>query len=232
MILANMNARKRVLMEADQASKRSRFSAEKSPISPLPFDEAIENIVSRDPRLAAGYLEVQRLYNEEHVFALAKSVNTNLTKRIQAAIAEAGRSGAGLPEFKKLWKEITPWAQSYGDTVFRTNASTSYNEGRFTQAEDPDVQEVIPAMEYISMHLPTSRPNHEAAAGLIAATNDPVWDKIKPPNGYNCLCGVNFISKYELERRGLWKDGAVIRFLPPNFAAAHPDPGFNAGGWQ
>jgi hypothetical protein len=231
MILANMNARKRVLMEADQFAKRPKFSVERSPISPLPFVEAIEDIVSRDPRLAFGYAQVQKLYNTEHVFALAKSVNSNLTKRIQSAIAESGRTGSGLPEFSALWKEITPWAQSYGDTVFRTNASTSYTEGRFTQAEDPDVQEVIPAMTFINMHLPASRPWHEAADGLIAATGDPIWNSFKPPLGYNCQCGTNFVSKYELERRGLWKDGKVVTFYPPNFAAAHPDEGFNSGGW-
>lgn len=230
MILADLNGRKRVLIEAGHAAKAGKFSIEKSPISPLPFSEAIEDITSRDPRLAAGYLEVQKLYNEEHVFALAKSVNANLTKRIQSAIADAGVTGSGLPEFEALWREITPWAQAYGDTVFRTNASTAYTQGRFAQAEDSDVAEVIPAMTYISMHLPTSRPNHEAADGLIAATNDPIWNTFKPPMGYNCMCGTNFVSKYELERRGLLKDGKVTTYYPPNFAAAHPDIGFNSVG--
>jgi hypothetical protein len=231
MILSNLNGRKRVLMEADNVSKFHKFSEEKSPISPLPFEEAIEDITSRDPRLAAGYLEVQKLYNTEHVFALAKSINANITKRIQMAIAGAGNTGTGIGEFAKLWKDITPWAQNYGDTVFRTNASTSYNKGRFTQAEDPDVAEVMPAMQFISMHLPTSRPHHEAAHGLIAATSDPIWKRFRPPLGYNCMDGVNFVSKYELERRGLWDNGRVIPFYPPTFPAAHPDPGFNSGGW-
>lgn len=232
MILADLNGRKRVLMEADQASKRKHFSIEKSPISSLPFLEAIEDITSRDPRLAKGYLEVQKLYNTEHVFALAKSINANLTKRLQSAISDLSSDGGGLPEFEKIWKEITPWAQSYGDTVFRTNASTSYNQGRFAQAEDEDVAEVIPAMVFINMHLPASRPWHEAADGLIAATNDSIWKTFRPPLGYSCFCGTNFVNRYELERRGLFKDGKVITFYPPNFASAHPDKGFNSGEWQ
>lgn len=232
MILADLNGRKRVLMEAAQASKKPKFSQEKSPISPLPFMEAIEDITSRDPRLAAGYLEVQKLYNEAHVFALAKSVNANLTKRIQSAIADAGKTGSGLPEFEKLWREITPWSQAYADNVFRTNSATAYSAGRMEQAKDPDVQEVMPAMLFINMHLPDSRPNHEAADGLIAATNDPIWGKFTPPLGYQCRCGLNIISKYELERRGLIKDGKVIRYEPPGFGAAHPDVGFNSGGWN
>lgn len=232
MILADLNGRKRVLMEAEQASKPKKFSDEKSPLSSLPFVEAINDIVSRDPRLAAGYLEVQKLYNESHVFALAKSVNANLTNRIQSAIAQLTEQGGGLPEFQKVWKEITPWSQAYGDNVFRTNAATAYTAGRMEQAKDPDVQEVMPALLFINMHLPDSRPNHEAADGLIAATDDPIWEKFTPPLGYQCRCGVNMISKYELERRGLIQDGKVVRHEPPNFAAAHPDPGFNSGEWK
>lgn len=228
MILADLNGRKRVLMEADQERRKRKFSdTSKTPISPLPFEEAIDDLVSRDPRLAYGYKAVQELYNTEHVFALAKSVNKNLTERIQGAINSLMESGGSLPEFENVWKEITPWAQAYGDTVYRTNCSTAYTEGRFKQAEDPDVQEVIPAMQFVSMHLPTSRPHHEAADGLIAATNDPIWKRFRPPLGYNCMDGTNFVSKYELDRRGLWKDGRVIPYFPPRFAEAHPDEGFN-----
>lgn len=230
MILADLNGRKRTLMEADYVAKRGKFSGEKSPISSLPFDEAIEDIVTRDPRLAQGYRAVAELYSKEHVFALAKSVNHNLTSRIQKAIGDSQKIGEGLPEFEKLWQEITPWTRAYGDTVYRTNTNSAYSAGRFAQAEDPDVAEVIPAMQYINMHLPTSRPWHEAADGLIAATNDPIWKEFTPPLGYNCTCGTNFVSKYELERRGLLVDGKVIRYEPPNFSSAHPDEGFKPGG--
>lgn len=228
MILSDLNGRKRVLMEADQARKRkAAFAEDKTPISPLPFEEAIEDIVTREPRLAAGYKAVQSLYNTSHTFALAKSVNQNLTERIQKAIASMADTGGGLPEFTEVWREIAPWSDAYAGTVYRTNCSTSYNSGRFTQAEDDDVKEVIPAMQFISMHLPTSRPHHEAAHGLIAATDDPIWKRFRPPLGYNCMDGVNFVSKYELERRGLWSGGKVTTYYPPNFSNAHPDEGFN-----
>lgn len=230
MILADLNGRKRTLMEADAARRKKGFAEEKTPISPLPFEEAIDDLVTREPRLAVGYRAVQKLYNTSHTFALAKSVNENLTDRIQREIQKTQEEGTGLLEFSKVWKEITPWVQSYADTVYRTNCNTSYTNGRFAQAEDKDVQEVIPAMQFISMHLPTSRPHHEAAHGLIAATDDPVWKRFRPPLGYNCMDGVNFVSKYELERRGLWKDGKVIPYYPPRFSEAHPDPGFNEGG--
>lgn len=226
-ILANLNGRKRTLMEAEKFYKGPVFSIDKTPISNLPFLEAIEDLLSREPKLASGYQEVQKLYNESHAFALAKSVNQNLTERIQKAINDLMETGGGLPEFNAVWKEIAPWSQAYADTVYRTNASTAYNAGRLEQAQDEDVKEVIPAMEYVSMHLPNTRPNHEAASGLIAASDDPIWKRFKPPMGYNCRCGVNFVSKYELERRGLWESGKPVRFLPPTFAAAHPDQGFN-----
>jgi len=232
LILANLNGRKRVLMEADRAAEINKFSQEKSPISPLPFVEAIEDLTSRDPRLAFGYKAVAKLYSEEHVFALAKSINKNLSERIQKAISDTMKSGEGLPKFSELWREITPWTQNYADVVYRTNTSSAFTAGRIEQAKDPDVMEAVPALEYISMHLPNTRPNHEAASGLIASSDDPIWNTFSPPLGFQCRCGVNMISRYELERRGLFKDGKVIRFLPPNFAAAHPDYGFKPGGWN
>jgi SPP1 gp7 family putative phage head morphogenesis protein len=228
MILADLNGRKRVLMEADQARKRKgMFAEDATPITPLPFEEAIDDILTREPRLAPGYKAVQSLYNTSHTFALAKSVNQNLTERIQKAIADLQKTGEGLPKFTEVWREIAPWSEAYAGTVYRTNAATSYSNGRFVQAKDKDVAEVIPAMIFINMHLPNSRPNHEAADGLIAATDDPIWGRFKPPLGYNCRCGTNFVSKYELERRGLIIDGKVQTYYPANFGSAHPDHGFN-----
>ena len=69
---------------------------------------------------------------------------------------------------------------------------------------------------------------------MIAATDDPVWRQFQPPVGYGCRCSAEFVSVYDLEKRGLIRDGRVIRYLPPGFAQAHPDAGFKvgAGNWE
>jgi len=225
MILADLNGRKRLLMEADKVA--SKFAEEKTPISSLPFEEAIEDLVSREPRLAKSYIEVSTLYNTSHTFALARSVDLNLTKRLASEIENITKTGGNMFDFEKVAEAITPFTRAYADNVFRTNTATAFNNGRFAQAKDPDVKQVIPAMRFTSLCMPTSRPWHVAADGMIAATDDVIWKTFHPPLGWQCHCSADFVSKFELARRGLVNDdGSVKRFLPATFNQAHPDVGF------
>jgi hypothetical protein len=84
-------------------------------------------------------------------------------------------------------------------------------------------------MEFYALDDARVRPHHKAADGLIAAVDDPIWDTFKPPLGYRCRCSVNFVSVFELEDRGLIKNGKVVRYLPPSFAFARPDENFKVG---
>ena len=127
---------------------------------------------------------------------------------------------------------VRDWTRAYAGTCFRTNASTGYSNGRFEQAQDPDVKEVIPAFKFAALHDDRTRPWHEAAHGLIADTLDPIWATFRPPIGWNCRCSPNFISKFELERLGLLENGRVRRHVPPTFGSAHPDPGFRPGAFD
>src|SRR5256885_1759242 len=77
MILADLHGRKRLWMEYDASQKQvSRFTdiPETSPIAPsLTFEEAVEDILKREPRLARSAAEVSRLYSTQKVFAMARS---------------------------------------------------------------------------------------------------------------------------------------------------------------
>ena len=50
----------------------------------------------------------------------------------------------------------------------------------------------------------------------------------------NCRCAAEFVSVFDLEKRGLIRNGRVMRYLPPGFAQAHPDANFKvgAGNWE
>ena len=230
MILSDLHGRRRLLMEARVVERNRKFSAEDAtPLLPrIPFEEAVDDILAREPKLASSAAEVARLYSKENVFSMAYAADKKVLAKVQEVIARSmaeGRSTVVPPE--KVIAEIGGWTRAYADNVYRTNVSTSYNAGRFAQAKDPDVREVIPAMRYVSLHDERTRPNHEAAHGLIASQDDSIWDTYHPPLGFQCRCGVSFVSKYEAERRGLLKkDGTVERFIPPGFSLAGPDDGF------
>jgi SPP1 gp7 family putative phage head morphogenesis protein len=235
MILADLHGRKRLLMEADSAKRKSsKFASvpDSTPIVPnIPFEEAVEDILSREPRLARSSEEVARMYSSQRVFAMARSVELRLTERVQQAVADLikGKRTSGKTEneiLRMAAEESHDWTRAYAATVYRTNAATAYNNGRFAQAKDEDVREVIPAMQFTAILDDRTRPNHRAAHGLIAPTDDPIWNWIAPPIGFQCRCSADFVSVYELERRGLIQNGRVVRYVPPTFSEAHADSGF------
>lgn len=186
LILSNLFGRKRMLMEADAVRERSKYDAEeKTPLSRLIFEEAIDSLVRAEPRLAESSEELSRMYSTENVFGMVRSMDLILTKRVQEALGSIMRRGEGIEDASKVMREIGPFTKSYADNVYRTNLSTNYTLGRRQQAEDEDVQKVVPAFRFTT-HYDDGRirPNHHAADGFIAATNDPAWRIYSPPLGF------------------------------------------------
>lgn len=241
-ICALLGARRTLLLARAQSREGANFTAAHfatavpALVPAVPFLEAIEDLVSREPKLAQTWKEVSALYNREHAFALAKSADIEITKRVQRKVAQAIEEGGERGAVRRAIMDLGPFTEDYADNVFRTNAATAYTAGTFKQAQDPDVAEVMPAFEFTSARDVDVRKNHRAADGLVAATHDPIWDTFAPPIGYRCRCSIDLVSKYELDRRGLLGDvgpggfRAVVRRFPSDFANASPDKNFRTGG--
>ena len=172
-----------------------RFAA--SDAFSVPFLEAIENILTREPRVVPeGVVDrmgwVSALYSRDHAFAAARSLTEHLTQQVQAAV-ERLISG-GLPpatterEIYEMGKRDSyKWTRGYSAVVYRTNVSGAYSEARMEQAKDPAVREVIGALRFVAVRDERTRPNHAAADGTIAAADDLVWNRIRPPLGFQCF---------------------------------------------
>ena len=187
MILADLHGRKRLLMEASFVSRNAKFdSDDTSPIVPrVPFEEAVDDLLAREPKLAESASQVASMYSREKVFSMAYATDKKVLARVQAYIGTVMAEGRSVVPPSEVIAEIGNWTQAYADTVYRTNVATAYNAGRFAQAKDPDVRKVIPAMRYMSLHDAQTRPNHEAAHGLIASQDDAIWNHFHPPLGFN-----------------------------------------------
>lgn len=82
---------------------------------------------------------------------------------------------------------------------------------------------------------PDSTPHYQMD-GFTAATDDPVWDRITPPNGYNCRGSVRGVTLAESREKGwIREDGSVDREKLRRRHARqwsiiergeYPDPGF------
>jgi len=253
MTLADLYGRRRLLLEYDAARPRGETAAEASApgfaaaptlqmfaitpiVAAVTFSEAYHDLLSREPRLAETASAVSELYRTKHAFALAKSAEMQITEAVQRFVARAIKEGKPAPTAARMIAELGDFARGYAGTVYRTNLTTAYTAGRFQQAQEPGVRVVLPAMERWSIRDSAVRQgraedggeNHLAAAGLIAATTDPIWKTHSPPSSYGCRCGVRMVPLSELRRRGLLKaDGTVIRYEPPGFGkfAAHPNFG-------
>lgn len=242
LILGNLTGRRSMLIEADRIAQKVAARVHVAihladipgDIPKVEFKEAIEDLLARDPRLARGAADVARIYANQHAFAIARVTDLKVTRRVQEEIARALKDGWGFAQTTKNVAKILggmeDYAEAYASTVVRTNTMTAFTAGQFQEARDPDVADVVPAFEFSSVGDGDTRPNHQAADGLLAATNDPVWNRFAPPLGHQCRCSINTVDIITLRRRGLIDaNGQVRPYYPPSFANAYPDKGFGMG---
>ncbi len=55
------------------------------------------------------------------------------------------------------------------------------------------------------------RDSHRALHHKIFRADDPIWDTIYPPNGFNCRCKVSALSERDMKRRGFSVDSATVK---------------------
>lgn len=203
----------------------------------VPFNEAVADVLARDPVLLANAQDVATAYNEGHVFSMARAVEQETVTRAQKAVAKAIHQGTGSVDLaqhireiaRKAGEDMAGWTRAYSQTVAETNLATAYSAGRFRQVSDPATASVIGALMFDGPADSSARPNHKAAIGLIAAPDDPVWDFLAPPLGFRCRHGLSFVDWLTLKRMGLVLPNGRVRAarIPPG---AGPDPGFRHTG--
>lgn len=130
------------------------------------------------------------------------------------------------------------------DTETRTSMMSGYNRGG--RAALVEHQDVLPITVLSEIRDKRTRGNprgyqpnagmHYQMHGFTAATDDPIWDRITPPNGYNCRASIRGMSRAKAKsNRYLRADGSVDRdALRRKFAAQwkiiedrnYPDEGF------
>lgn len=168
--------------------------------------EAVADLVSRIPELAQSAEEVRAVYNRGHGFALARSASELLTERVQAALVRAFVAGTPLTETVDLVQALGDWPAAYAEVVVRTNLTTAHAAGRFREAAKLQELGLVAALRYRTMGDAEVRrgrevdrgENHAAMDGFVAALDDPVWDGLAPPLGYNCRCVVTPVDEGDL----------------------------------
>lgn len=87
------------------------------------------------------------------------------------------------------------------ETIYRTNLQTAYMAGRWKRFEAQAKR--APYVQYIAVMDDRTRPSHAALHQRVFRIDDPIWEHIAPPNGFNCRCRARNLTERDLKRYGL-----------------------------
>lgn len=151
----------------------------------------------------------QEMLDDAHAraFTIAKAARLDVVQDIRNALDVALRHGQTLKDFQKnlkptlqakgWWgKQIivdgagnaevarlgSPWRLA---TIYRTNLQSAFMAANYQEmAEATDSH---PYWQYVAVLDGRTRPSHRAMNGRVFRHDDPIWNTIWPPNGFNCF---------------------------------------------
>lgn len=162
-------------------------------------------------------------------FTVAKAARIDILQSIRVALIDNMRAGKTLADFQR---ELQPTLEAQGwwgkkiivnaqgeaqqvtqgtprrlATIYQTNMQSAYMAGRY-QAALAAVK-THPYWMYIAINDNRTRPSHRALHGKVYRWDDPIWQYILPPNGYNCRCRFIALTEREVKRRGLKVESSI-----------------------
>lgn len=206
----------------------AKFSFNNPPLDNIAF------LMSKKPELHFDYDEI-KFEAHQRAFTIAKITQIDLLSDIQTSLENAFVEGQS---FEKWKKELKPTLQKHGwlgkvvvqnpntkeqkeifvgasrlKKIFYTNTRTAYAQSEARAGYKLPLSEYI---RYVAILDNRTRHTHAQMHGKIAHRKDKFWEKNYPPNGWNCRCAVEFISKDEMDEQGFKEMSEIEKTL--NFA--------------
>lgn len=203
----------------------AKFSFNNPPLENIAF------LMSKKPELHFDYDEI-KFEAHQRAFTIAKITQIDLLSDIQTSLENAFVEGQS---FEKWKKELKPTLQKHGwlgkvvvqnpstkeqkeifvgasrlKKIFYTNARTAYAQSEARAGYKLPLSEYI---RYVAILDNRTRHTHAQMHGKIAHRKDKFWEKNYPPNGYNCRCAVEFISKDEMIEQGFKEMSEIEKTL-------------------
>ncbi|MFV3126112.1 PBECR2 nuclease fold domain-containing protein [Niveispirillum sp. KHB5.9] len=179
----------------------------------LPFQEAQDYFRAKVNVPTARWTDLKGAMHAR-AFTVAGAVKDELLSDFRSTIQRVVDGELTLEAFRKDFDRIVAahgWSYkgSRGwrtKVIYETNLRTAHQAGRYKQMTDPDVLRYRPWWQYQHSDLVQHpREQHLAWDGKVWRHDDPVWDKIYPPNGWGCQCSVIALSDRQMKALG--KDG-------------------------
>ena len=161
----------------------------------LPADTPAQYLRNLTPVTRETFDGLSAQYKRD-AFTISGVSDVRLIEKVRDELAQVLQDGGTQRDFDAAVRKMTSVAGVEEinaftlDTVFSTNMQKAYSLGRYEQMTVPDVADALPFWRYMTVGDGRVRPAHARINGFEALVEDPVWDKIYPPNGYNCRCSV------------------------------------------
>ncbi|MBF0094381.1 MAG: hypothetical protein HQL34_07550 [Alphaproteobacteria bacterium] len=195
-------------------------------ISParVPFDEAIAFFKEKVQLPTQAWTDLRE---GMHVpaFVVAGAVKADLIADLYAAVQDAIAGNLTKADFERAFRGIVAkhgWSYKgspgwRSGVIYNTNLRMARAAGKWAQARriaDGSKEPVY--LRYVAILDRATRPLHRAwgnvgGQGLILPLDHPFWDTHTPPNGWNCRCTIQVVTRSTLDRFG-WRvtaDGDV-----------------------
>lgn len=151
---------------------------------------------------------VRHLYRNVYQFSVAKNF-TQMRTLTSALIDENGHTRS----FSDFMTEAAKIDKKFNVDYLRAEYDTAINSAEMASHWVRFKQMGNPMLRYVTVGDERVRASHAAMNGIQRPMSDPIWDKIYPPNGWNCRCTV-------ITTTGAATPGKQIRMpwdVPPMF---------------
>ena len=188
----------------------------------LPPSRAIDYFRQKGFAITFNWWE---MWEDAHskAFTVAKATRLDILETIRNALDKALAEGQTEAQFIKELQPLLEKAGWWGkqtvvspdgieqivqlgsprrlQTIFRVNMSTAYNAARYRQQmENVDSR---PYWKYVAVMDERTRHSHAALHNKVFRYDDPIWDTLYPPNGWNCRCIVVALTAADLKEQKL-----------------------------
>ncbi len=159
----------------------------------VPQTGAVDSIRALTPVTKDTFDGLSAQYRKD-AFTIAGASDLRLIEKVRNELAQVVRDGGTPKDFETAINKITSEAGVEKinaftlDTAFQTAVQRAYSLGRYEQLTEPTTVAVLPYWQYITVGDDRVRPEHAVIDYFVARAEDPVWQKIYPPNGFNCRC--------------------------------------------
>ena len=169
------------------------------------YNQAIDFLQRRMELTDRQIVALSTSYGNEAV-RITREASAMIEERVAHAVTAAAQRGehvkGGVTAIRQAFDSlgITPethprLTKTYlMETLFRTSTQMAYNAGQWATNQEAVIDDILWGYEYSTVGDARVRPSHEALDGIRLKKDNPRWDEITPPNGFNCILPNNKIN--------------------------------------